>query len=148
MFLEALAQGHVPKDAAMQVKAIESVTNHDVKAVEYWLRDQLIKLGATPAILSHIHFAFTSEDINNIAYALMLRDMREKIIFPTFDLVIKNISTLARALAETPMLSRTHGQTASPTTMGKELSVFAWRLYRQRKAIGDQHILAKFNGGL
>ena len=148
VFLETLSQGNVPKDSAMQVKAIEATTNHDVKAVEYWLRDQLTKLGASPAVLAHIHFACTSEDINNIAYALMLRDTREKIILPTFDHIIKNISQLARTLSDKPMLSRTHGQTASPTTMGKELSVFAWRLRRQRKAIGEQEITGKLNGAV
>lgn len=146
--LETLSKGNVPKDASAQVKAIERTTNHDVKAVEYWLRDSLTELGATSAVLSHIHFACTSEDINNLAYGLMIRDLRDKVILPTFDGLIGQLSTLAMGLKNTAMLSRTHGQTASPTTMGKELAVFAWRLNRQRKSLAGQEILGKFNGAV
>ncbi len=146
--LETLSKGNVPKDASAKVKAIERTTNHDVKAVEYWLRDSLTELGATSAVLSHIHFACTSEDINNLAYGLMIRDLRDKVILPTFDGLIGQLSTLAMGLKNTAMLSRTHGQTASPTTMGKELAVFAWRLNRQRTSLASQEILGKFNGAV
>jgi adenylosuccinate lyase len=147
-FLEALALGKLPTDACAGVKAFERTTNHDVKAVEYWLRDALIELKAGPMVLSHIHFACTSEDINNLAYGLMIRDLRDKVIVPAFDRHINLISSLARGLKDTAMLSRTHGQTASPTTMGKELAVFAFRLNRQKKAICGQEILGKFSGAV
>ena len=146
--LQTLANGDVPKDASLEVKAIERTTNHDVKAVEYWLRNSLINMKSPPAVLSHIHFACTSEDINNLAYGLMIRDLRDQVIIPAFDQLINQVSKLARELKSSAMLSRTHGQTASPTTMGKELAVFAWRLSRQRKAIVSQEILGKFNGAV
>ena len=146
--LSKLAQGDVPGDAPQQVKAIEQTTNHDVKAVEYWLRDSLHALGADATTLAHIHFACTSEDINNVAYAMMLRDIRVKVLIPTFDRVIQSVTVMAHDLKGAAMISRTHGQTATPTTMGKEFAVFAFRLQRKRKAIGEQAIMAKFNGAV
>lgn len=147
-FLEKLSEGRIPKDGILQVKTLERTTNHDVKAVEYWLRDELKILGADAKILAHIHFACTSEDINNVSYGLMLKQLRSDVVLPVFDKIIRTISDLATALKDTPMLSRTHGQTASPTTLGKELAVFSWRLERQRKALSQQEILGKFNGAV
>ena len=147
-FLEKLSEGHIPKDGILQVKTLERTTNHDVKAVEYWLRDELKILGADAKILAHIHFACTSEDINNVSYGLMLKQLRSDVVLPVFDKIIRTISDLATALKDTPMLSRTHGQTASPTTLGKELAVFSWRLERQRKALSQQEIMGKFNGAV
>ena len=147
-FLEKLSEGRIPKDGILQVKTLERTTNHDVKAVEYWLRDELKILGADAKILAHIHFACTSEDINNVSYGLMLKQLRSDVVLPVFDKIIRTISDLATALKDTPMLSRTHGQTASPTTLGKELAVFSWRLERQRKALSQQEIMGKFNGAV
>ena len=148
LFLSDLAAGKIPEGAAGEVKDLEKKTNHDVKAVEYWIRDRLSGLGASNFILSHIHFACTSEDINNISYALMLRDLRDEVILPVMGQMSDLLSKMARLLKDTPMLSRTHGQTASPTTMGKELMVTLWRLSRQEKALRNQEILAKFNGAV
>ena len=147
-FLHTLAAGDMPDDAASEIKTIEKTTSHDVKAVEYWLRTHLAKLGASPTVLSHIHFACTSEDINNAAYSLMLSDLRSRIILPTFDRLIHEMTSMARSMKGVAMLSRTHGQTATPTTMGKEMAVFAWRLKRQRDHLSRQAILAKFNGAV
>ncbi len=146
--LEVMARSGGPREAANAVKELERVTNHDVKAVEYWLRRELESKGADTKTLSHIHFACTSEDINNVAYALMLRDVRSSIILPTLDQIIDTLSHLAVLHKSDAMISRTHGQTASPTTMGKELAVFVYRLRRQRKATASQDIMAKFNGAV
>jgi adenylosuccinate lyase len=133
---------------AQRVKTIEDTTNHDVKAVEYYLKE---KIGPHPelgALKEFIHFACTSEDINNLAHALMLRDARSKVLLPMLDQLIQAIATLARSYAEQPMLSRTHGQPASPTTLGKEMAVFAQRLKRQREQFAAVPILAKLNGAV
>jgi adenylosuccinate lyase len=142
--LEALHQfaKEAPKSAVGAVKTWEKTTNHDVKAVEYALRDLLLEAKATPRDLAMIHFACTSEDINNLSYALMLRDTRDHILLPWMESVIEALTHMCETLASTPMLSRTHGQTASPTTMGKELAVFAHRLQRQRL----QLLSARFDG--
>ena len=147
-FLSVLAGGTVARDVPLEVKGLELTTNHDVKAVEYWLKAKLEALGASKKVLAHIHFACTSEDINNLAYALMQRDIREKIVIPTFDKIIQSINHTARELKTIPMLSRTHGQSATPTTMGKEFAVYAYRLYRQRRHLGNLEILGKFNGAV
>ena len=135
-------------EAAQRVKAIEDTTNHDVKAVEYYLKERIGGHAELGAIKEFIHFACTSEDINNLAYALMLRDARERILLPTLDKLIGSIASLARSYAEQPMLSRTHGQPATPTTVGKELAVFVQRLRRQRQQFAGVAILGKINGAV
>ena len=145
--LEGLSQS--PADsAALKVKEIEATTNHDVKAVEYYIREVLLEAGADNKVLAFIHFACTSEDINNLSYGLILKDAREKSLIPTMDQIISHLSEMAVTHKETPMLSRTHGQTASPTTLGKECAVFAHRLQRQRVQLESLKILGKMNGAV
>lgn len=136
-----------PADAA-QVKNIERTTNHDVKAVEYFLKQQIQDQTELQAVSEFFHFACTSEDINNAAYALMLRDARQTVMLPKMDALIAEIETLAITHAAQPMLSRTHGQTASPTTLGKELANVVYRLVRQREQVAGVKLLAKFNGAV
>ena len=135
-------------DWQQQIKEIERTTNHDVKAVEYYLQHRLRSAGASDRTLAFIHFACTSEDINNLAYALMLRDVRDLRLLPLMDGVIADLAALAEAEAATPMLSRTHGQTASPTTLGKELAVFGARLLAQRQRLLKLPIAGKINGAV
>jgi adenylosuccinate lyase len=133
---------------ATQVKAIEARTNHDVKALEYWLKE---KFDANPEIKKaseFIHFACTSEDINNLSHGLMLKGARESVMLPFLAQLIARLSELAKELADQPMLSRTHGQTASPTTMGKELANVVYRLQRQQKQLETNEILGKINGAV
>ena len=133
---------------ATQVKAIETRTNHDVKALEYWLKE---KFDGNPEIKKageFIHFACTSEDINNLSHALMLKSARDSVMLPFLDQLILRLSELAQQLAAQPMLSRTHGQTASPTTMGKELANVVFRLKRQQKQLINNEILGKINGAV
>jgi len=104
------------------IKAIESRTNHDVKAVEYWIREQLAARGATPAQLEWVHFGCTSEDINNLAYALMLKAARDAVLLPSLDAIAASLGRLKIKYAAVAMLARTHGQTATPTTVGKEFA--------------------------
>jgi adenylosuccinate lyase len=130
------------------VKAIEATTNHDVKAMEYWLKK---RLGHNPEVMKvseYIHFACTSEDINNTSHALMLAEGRDQVLLPALDAVIARFRELAHALADLPMLSRTHGQPASPTTLGKEMANIAARLMRARAAIAGVAMTAKFNGAV
>jgi adenylosuccinate lyase len=145
--LELLARG-VEEAGLARVKEIERQTNHDVKAVEYYVREQLATAGATPAALEFVHFACTSEDINNLCYALMLREARERILLPAIAAVADHLSTLAARHAALPMLSRTHGQAASPTTLGKEAANFAVRLRRAAESFARVEILGKFNGAV
>ncbi|MDB5976470.1 MAG: adenylosuccinate lyase [Nevskia sp.] len=133
---------------AQRVKVIEATTNHDVKAVEYYLKEKIGNSEELSAVKEFIHFACTSEDINNLAYALMLRDARSQVLLPALDKLIGSLSTLARRYADQPMLARTHGQPASPTTLGKEMAVFAQRLKRQRKQLAEVEILGKINGAV
>jgi adenylosuccinate lyase len=133
---------------AQRVKNIESTTNHDVKAVEYFLKEKITGNKELEAISEFIHFACTSEDINNLAYALMLREARNQSLLPLLDEVINVISELARKNAEIPMLARTHGQTASPTTIGKEMANVAARLRRQREQFSAIPMLGKINGAV
>ena len=133
---------------AQRVKTIEDTTNHDVKAIEYFLKEKIGYSRELAGLKEFIHFACTSEDINNVAYALMLRDGREREVLPRLDAVIAAIAGLARAHADQPMLARTHGQPASPTTLGKEMAVFVQRLRRQRKQFAAVEILAKMNGAV
>ncbi len=137
-----------PSEACGKVKAYESKTNHDVKAVEYYLRDVLRESGATDAQLAFIHFACTSEDINNLSYAMMLRDCREQAILPLWDRILADLGQKIVQFAHLPMLSRTHGQTASPTTLGKELAVFAHRLERQHKKLLNLQLEGKMSGAV
>jgi adenylosuccinate lyase len=135
------------QDAAA-VKTIEERTNHDVKAVEYWIKQRLAGEAEVMRVAEFIHFGCTSEDINNLCHALMVRDGRDRVLLPVLDELIARLAQLAHALADMPMLSRTHGQTASPTTLGKELANFAYRLRRARKRIVQVELLGKINGAV
>jgi adenylosuccinate lyase len=145
--LERLVAGFAEKDAT-HIKNIEAETNHDVKAIEYWLKGRLGKNAAVQRSLEFIHFACTSEDINNLAYALMLAQARDRVLLPRLDQLIVALRALARRHAARPMLSRTHGQPASPSTLGKEMANFAHRLARARSAIERVALLGKMNGAV
>ncbi|MCU7888285.1 MAG: adenylosuccinate lyase, partial [Candidatus Thiodiazotropha sp. (ex Lucinoma aequizonata)] len=136
------------EEDARRVKNIERTTNHDVKAVEYFLKEKIAGNDELESISEFIHFACTSEDINNLAHALMLREGRGQVLLPQIDEIISSIKQLAHELADQPMLSRTHGQPASPTTMGKELANVVYRLHRQRKQIVGTELLGKINGAV
>lgn len=137
------------REDARRVKSIEAEINHDVKAVEYFLREKLAELpGNATGLSAYLHFACTSEDINNLAYGLMLRDSRDDVLSPRFGALIDKLRGMAHQLAEVPMLSRTHGQPASPTTMGKELANFAYRLSSQAEQFSSAAILGKMNGAV
>jgi adenylosuccinate lyase len=140
--------GHIDVEDAHRVKVIEATTNHDVKAVEYYLKEKIANNEELSAIKEFIHFACTSEDINNLAYALMLSEARAKVLLPALDRLIAALSMLAHRYAEQPMLARTHGQPASPTTLGKEMAVFGQRLKRQRQQLAQVQILGKINGAV
>jgi adenylosuccinate lyase len=145
--LDAAIANFSESDAA-QVKAIEARTNHDVKALEYWLKD---KFEANPEInkaSEFIHFACTSEDINNLSHGLMLKTARDEVMLPYINNLMARLRELATQLADQPMLSRTHGQTASPSTMGKELANVLYRLHRQEKQLKNNEILGKINGAV
>jgi adenylosuccinate lyase len=133
---------------AQRVKNIERTTNHDVKAVEYFLKEKITGNEELEAVSEFIHFACTSEDINNLAYALMLREARNQAMLPLLDAVINEIAGLAHHYADQPMLSRTHGQTASPTTVGKEMANVVARLRRQREQFAAIPVLGKINGAV
>jgi adenylosuccinate lyase len=133
---------------AQRIKNIERTTNHDVKAVEYFLKEKIAGNQELEAISEFIHFACTSEDINNLAYALMLREARNQSLLPLMDDLIKAIVDMAHRHAGVPMLSRTHGQTASPTTVGKEMANVAARLMRQREQFAALPVLGKMNGAV
>ena len=133
---------------ASQVKAIEARTNHDVKALEYWLKEKFDGNAEIKKASEFIHFACTSEDINNLSHALMLKTARDSVMLPFLNSLITRMSDLAKDLADQPMLSRTHGQTASPTTMGKELANVVYRLQRQQKQLAANEILGKINGAV
>jgi adenylosuccinate lyase len=131
-----------------QIKEIESQTNHDVKAIEYWLKGRLARNREVQDALEFIHFAATSEDINNLAYALMLAEAREQAMLPKLDELVGVLRDAARKHAALAMLSRTHGQPASPTTLGKELANFVHRLRRARTRIAVVPLLGKMNGAV
>jgi adenylosuccinate lyase len=133
---------------AQRIKNIERTTNHDVKAVEYFLKEKITGNQELETISEFIHFACTSEDINNLAYALMLREARTQALLPLMDDVVKAIVDMAHRHAGVPMLSRTHGQTASPTTVGKEMANVAARLMRQREQFAALPVLGKMNGAV
>ncbi len=145
--LRALAEGFSVADAA-RVKEIERTTNHDVKAVEYFIKERLKGDAELGPALEFVHFACTSEDINNLSYGLMLAQARSQVLLPALDGVISTLRTLAHAQAAQPMLSRTHGQTASPTTLGKELANVVARLQRQRAQIAAVELTGKINGAV
>lgn len=133
---------------ASEVKAIESRTNHDVKAVEYWLKERLGGNQEISAVSEFIHFSCTSEDINNLSHALMLKAGRDKVLLPRLTEIIGTLRGIARDLADKPMMSRTHGQPATPTTMGKEIANIAYRLEKQARHIGRVELLGKINGAV
>jgi len=130
------------------VKAIEASTNHDVKAVEYWLQQRFAGNLEVAAATHFLHFACTSEDINNLSYALMLRAGRDQVLLPQLDRVIETLRGMAHRLADLPMLCRTHGQAATPSTLGKEMANVVYRLQRARAAIAGVAILGKINGAV
>lgn len=166
-FLDRLANEFYEADAE-RIKAIESVTNHDVKAVEYWMKEssgmplpeemghlQVMQEAVDPdvsaelqAAAEFIHFACTSEDINNTSHGMMLKTARNDVLLPALNAVIDNLTELAHTTAEIPMLSRTHGQTASPTTLGKEMANVVARLRRAAQKAGEVEILGKMNGAV
>ena len=146
-FMETLIQDFGPEDAA-RIKDIEKTTNHDVKAVEYYLQEKIRSRGGLDAAIPFIHFGCTSEDINNTAYALMVKDSRAEVLLPLIETVHKALAAQATSFADIPMLSRTHGQTASPTTLGKEIVNVVARLERQVSQLKASVILGKFNGAV
>jgi len=146
-FLMTLADGFSLQDAE-RIKAIEATTNHDVKAVEYFLKERIGSHAELTGAREFVHFACTSEDVNNLAYALMLRDARDGLLLPHLDKIIATLRQMAHALAAQPMLSRTHGQTASPTTLGKEIANVVARLERQRRQIAAVELGGKINGAV
>ena len=133
---------------ASQVKAIEARTNHDVKALEYWLKEKFDGNPEVKKASEFIHFACTSEDINNLSHGLMLKSARDAVMLPFLADLMARLGELSQQLADQPMLSRTHGQTASPTTMGKELANVLYRLQRQQKQLQNNDILGKINGAV
>jgi adenylosuccinate lyase len=146
-YLQGLVQ-HFGEADALAIKAIEKTTNHDVKAVEYWIKS---KFEARPELLAaaeFVHFACTSEDINNTSHALQLKSSREQVILPTLDKVIAMLRSMAHEYAAVSMLSRTHGQTASPTTVGKEMANVVMRLAQARQKIAAVQLLGKMNGAV
>ncbi|HNG82129.1 MAG TPA: adenylosuccinate lyase, partial [Burkholderiaceae bacterium] len=145
--LRSLVQRFSQADA-QAIKDIEKTTNHDVKAVEYWLKARFADQPELAAAGEFVHFACTSEDINNTSHALMLKAAREQVLLPTLDQIIARLRELAQAFAAVPMLSRTHGQTASPTTVGKEIANVVARLQAGRARIAEVKLLAKMNGAV
>jgi adenylosuccinate lyase len=145
--LDKLAAEFSEADAA-RIKEIEAVTNHDVKAVEYWLKEKVKDVPELVAASEFIHFACTSEDINNTSHGMMLKAARDGVLLPSLQAVIAKLTEIAHANADLPMLSRTHGQTASPTTLGKEFANVVARLQRAVKRIADVEILGKMNGAV
>ena len=145
--LRALADDLSVADAA-RVKEIERTTNHDVKAVEYLIKERLKDDAELAQALEFVHFACTSEDINNLSYALMLNEARQQVMLPKLDDLIQTLRTMAHAHAGLPMLSRTHGQTASPSTVGKEIANVVARLQRQGETLAGALIAGKINGAV
>ena len=139
---------HFSVDDAAEIKEIEATTNHDVKAVEYFIKRRFNGDTELQKISEFVHFACTSEDINNLAHALMLRDGMNEVLVPGFENLVTTLSGIARELADQPMLSRTHGQTASPTTMGKEIANSVARLKRQLDRVSRVPLLGKLNGAV
>lgn len=145
--LDALIATFGPIQAA-EVKAIEAVTNHDVKALEYWIKKQLADNAEVMQVSEFIHFACTSEDINNLAHGLMLKAARDETMLPMLDKLLARLRALAHQHAQLPMMSRTHGQPATPSTLGKEMANVAYRLHRARTKIAAVNLLGKINGAV
>ncbi len=145
--LEGIAR-HFQVADAQRIKNIERTTNHDVKAVEYFLKERVAGNPELAAVSEFIHFACTSEDINNLAHALMLREGRGQVLLPLMDDLIATLRDLAVRLADLPMLARTHGQPATPTTLGKEVANLCHRLHAQREAVAAVALLGKINGAV
>jgi adenylosuccinate lyase len=145
--LDQLVDNFSETDAA-RIKEIESTTNHDVKAVEYFIKEKIEQNAELAKITEFVHFACTSEDINNLSHALMLRAGRDEVVLPYMEKVSEAIADLAKANAELPMLSRTHGQTASPTTLGKEMANVTARMRRQIEQVKAVELLGKMNGAV
>ena len=135
-------------DDAKQIKKIEKITNHDIKAVEYFIREKIQSDPKLKNVSQFIHFACTSEDINNLSYALILKDTRENILLPKLQKLIIILQEMSDSYASIPMLSRTHGQTASPTTLGKEMAIYVYRALRQMKQFENIELLGKLNGAV
>lgn len=145
--LDQLAAQFSEADAE-QIKTIERRTNHDVKAIEYWLRDKLSGNPETAKALEFIHFACTSEDINNLSHALMLKNSRDAVMLPALHVLIERLQHLAHEHADQPLLCRTHGQTATPSTLGKEMANVVFRLRRAHARIAAVEVLGKINGAV
>ena len=145
--LDAIKNDFTEADA-QRVKNIEGKINHDVKAIEYFIKEKLEPFAELNAVNEFVHFACTSEDINNLSHALMLKAAREEVVLPAMDKLIGAIEDLAIQYAELPMLARTHGQPASPTTVGKEMANVVHRLRRQRNQVADSDLLGKANGAV
>ena len=143
-----LAISQFSEAEALQVKAIEARTNHDVKALEYWLKEKFDSNPEIKKASEFIHFACTSEDINNLSHGLMLKGARDNVMLPFLNTLILRLTDISHALADTAMLSRTHGQTASPTTVGKEFANVVYRLQRQQAQLNANDILGKINGAV
>ncbi|CAK8570914.1 unnamed protein product [Lathyrus sativus] len=139
---------HFSEVDVKEIKRFEKITNHDVKAVEYFLKQKCQSNAEIAKVLEFFHFACTSEDINNLAHALMLKEAMNSVMFPAMDKIIQALCTMAKDNAHISMLSRTHGQPASPTTLGKEMAIFAVRLSRERKELSQVEILGKFAGAV
>jgi adenylosuccinate lyase len=135
-------------EQALRIKEIERTTNHDVKAVEYLIKETIADNAELNAVSEFVHFACTSEDINNLSHALMLKEGRDEVIVPALQAITEQLATLGKDFAAVPMLARTHGQTASPTTVGKEFANVAFRLQRQLKQIAAVPLLGKINGAV
>jgi len=135
-------------DDAIRIKEIEQTTNHDVKAVEYFLREKIRSVPSLKNIASFIHFGCTSDDINNLSHALMLKDTRENVLAPKLNKLVSILEKMSADYASVAMLSRTHGQTASPTTLGKEVAVYTHRLLRQINQFKNIELLGKLNGAV
>jgi adenylosuccinate lyase len=146
-FLRGLVTRFAESDA-QAIKDIEKTTNHDVKAVEYWIKSRFENMPELRKVGEFVHFACTSEDINNTSHGLMLKLAREQVVLPALDGLLATLDGLAQSLAAQPMLSRTHGQTASPTTVGKEAANVAARLRKARARVAEVQILAKMNGAV
>ncbi len=136
------------EEDALRIKTIEATTNHDVKAVEYFLKEKITDNAELHAVTEFIHFACTSEDINNLSHGLMLNECREQVLLPMLDEILQAIKTLAIEYKAIPMMCRTHGQPASPSTLGKEMANVYVRLQRQRQQIADVELLGKINGAV
>ena len=145
--IDGVIAGFSLEDAAA-VKAIEATTNHDVKAIEYWLKDRFKNNAEVAAMSEFIHFACTSEDINNLSHALMLQEARDTVLLPKLAEIVEKLTGMAHTLAAVPMMSRTHGQPDTPTTLGKEIANVVYRLQRQIQNLQSQEFLGKINGAV